>query len=114
MDLNSSTSIAEELGHKRYSRFIQDCYRLLTKPLRITQGEVYQFVGDEVVVSWEVIHGLKDTRCLDFYYAYMDALNKNRAFRYFSALNPDFCFSCCILEFKCIIKQIVKQLIDLN
>lgn len=61
MDLNSSTTIAEYLGHKQYSRFIQDCYRLLTKPLKITRGEVYQYVGDEVVVSWEVTHGLKDT-----------------------------------------------------
>ena len=80
MDLNASTTIAEKLGHKQYSRFIQDCYRLLTSSLKITRGEVYQYVGDEVVVSWEAKNGLKDTRCLDFYYGYIDTLNKNRTY----------------------------------
>jgi len=74
MDLNSSTSIAENIGHKQYSRFVQDCYRLLTEPLKATWGEVYQYVGDEVVVSWEVNGELSDTGCLDFYFAYNDSL----------------------------------------
>ena len=80
MDLNASTSIAELLGHKQYSRHIQDCYRLLTKPLKITRGEVYQYVGDEVVISWEASHGLKDNRCLDFYYLFQDTLENHKGY----------------------------------
>jgi adenylate cyclase len=31
-------------------------------------AEVYQYVGDEIVVSWPVKEGLKNFRCIDFYF----------------------------------------------
>lgn len=51
LDLDSSTEIAEELGHIRYSNFIQDCFFDLSV-LENTNAEIYQYVGDEVVITW--------------------------------------------------------------
>ena len=53
MDLKSSTAIAEKAGHIMYSKLIQDCYQELTTPVKDNKGEIYQYVGDEVVICWK-------------------------------------------------------------
>ena len=63
LDLKSSTSIAEKLGHIKYSKLIQDCF----KDLRVVEkynAEVYQYVGDEVVLTWPKESGLINANCL--------------------------------------------------
>jgi adenylate cyclase len=52
MDLKGSTSIAEELGHHKYSELLQECYRDLTPVVMRYEAAIYQYVGDEVVMSW--------------------------------------------------------------
>ena len=51
LDLQSSTLIAEKLGHIKYSALIQDCFHDLSV-LEKTKASVYQYVGDEVVLTW--------------------------------------------------------------
>jgi len=69
MDLESSTAYAEKLGHQKYSSFIQDIYLELDEHIIATRGSLYQYVGDEVVVSWSVKDGLKNNNCLTFFYS---------------------------------------------
>lgn len=52
LDLKGSTTIAESLGNVRYSRFIRDCFHDLTESVLRYGGQIYQYVGDEVVLSW--------------------------------------------------------------
>lgn len=52
MDLKDSTHITETLGHETYSLFLRECYAELTELILRHQAEVYQYVGDEVVLSW--------------------------------------------------------------
>lgn len=80
LDLQSSTSSAEKLGHNRYSYFIQDCFRCVSAPLLATGGRVYQFVGDEVVVTWDArkLKNFKST--VDFFCLYEEALEKRRSY----------------------------------
>ncbi len=55
IDLNHSTAIAENLGPEQYSRLIRECFRLLDQLLKSTMDlEVYQYVGDEAVLSWKL------------------------------------------------------------
>ena len=63
LDLKSSTTHAERLGHHRYSSLIQDCFRDLAVALEC-RAEVYQYVGDEAVLSWEAGAGLQDLNCV--------------------------------------------------
>jgi len=51
LDLKSSTTIAEELGHLRFSRFIQDCFYDLNEIVPQFKAEIYQYVGDEAVLK---------------------------------------------------------------
>ena len=59
LDLKDSTKIAEKLGHITYSKFIQDCFTDLNKVLNKYEAEVYQYVGDEAVVTWTQNKGFK-------------------------------------------------------
>ena len=74
LDLKSSTTIAEQLGHRLYSRLIQDCFRDLTGTLLETRAEVYQYVGDEAVLSWPV--AAADANCLRAYFQFAELLDR--------------------------------------
>jgi adenylate cyclase len=69
MDLKSSTTTAEKLGHLQYSSFIRDCFMDINQVLLPFRAQVYQYVGDEIVVTWMEDEGLKDNFCINFYFA---------------------------------------------
>ena len=52
IDLKDSTAIAEKLGHKEYFKFIRDFIYHISTGLMEYGGRIYQYVGDEIVVSW--------------------------------------------------------------
>jgi len=64
LDINSSTSIAEKLGDKRYHAFLKDFYADITNPILDNKGEIYQYVGDEVVVAWKYADGIERSQCV--------------------------------------------------
>lgn len=80
LDLQSSTTFAEKLGHERYSYFIQDCFKCVSNSLLASRGRVYQFVGDEVVVTWNAKKRKNFKAAVDFFCLYEDALGKRRQY----------------------------------
>jgi adenylate cyclase len=68
LDLKSSTTIAEKIGHKMYYNLLNDFYALITDPIINHLGEIYQYVGDEIVVSWEKEKAFKDQNCISCFY----------------------------------------------
>jgi adenylate cyclase len=64
LDMKSSTTIAENMGHAQYFQLIKSYYADMTNPILETEGEIYQYVGDEIVVSWEVTKGLQNNNCI--------------------------------------------------
>lgn len=80
LDLQSSTSVAEKLGHERYSCFIQDCFKCVSNALLCTRGRVYQFVGDEVVITWDAQDTRNFKRAIDFFFLCEDSLRKRRPY----------------------------------
>ena len=76
LDLKSSTTIAERLGHLKYSKLIQDCFFDLNRILGKYNAEVYQYVGDEAVISWDFKSGLKNRRCVNIYFDFDRLLNR--------------------------------------
>jgi adenylate cyclase len=53
LDINHATAIAEKLGHTKYFRLLRDFFSDITVPILANGGEIYQYVGDEVVLSWK-------------------------------------------------------------
>jgi len=78
LDLKSSTSIAEKLSHVIYSRMIQDCFSELTVPVIDHNAEIYQYVGDEAVITWGKDDGLNDANCIYFYFSYINRLESKK------------------------------------
>jgi adenylate cyclase len=69
MDLSSSTTIAEELGHLQYSAFIRDSFMDINAVISRYRGQIYQYVGDEIVIFWPIDEGLKNLSCFRFFFA---------------------------------------------
>lgn len=76
LDMNESTTFAEKLGHIKYFDLLQDYYEVMSDPIIQSEGEVYQYVGDEVVITWEVDEGIFSNNCLECFFGIEDNLNK--------------------------------------
>ncbi|MBL0744788.1 adenylate/guanylate cyclase domain-containing protein [Chryseolinea lacunae] len=78
LDMKSSTTHAENMGHVKYFQMLREYFADLTDPILQHSGEIYQYVGDEVVVSWKLRNGLHDNNCINCFLAMKDALQKQR------------------------------------
>lgn len=65
LDLRSSTEIAERIGHKRFFELLRELFQDVTKPVVDSRGDIYQYVGDEVVITWPVQRGVQDENCIE-------------------------------------------------
>lgn len=78
LDLQSSTQLAEKLGHIKYSKLLQDCFNDLAVVVE-NQAEIYQYVGDEVVLTWTLKNGLKRQNCLDAFFQFKQELKRRES-----------------------------------
>lgn len=75
LDMKSSTMLAEKLGHIRYSQLIKDCFDDLSVVIQY-KAEIYQYVGDEVVLTWSLHDGLTNLNCLRAYTGFMEKIHQ--------------------------------------
>ena len=68
LDLNDATTIAEKLGSKKYSLFLSNFFKDVDQAFTKTNGKIFQYVGDEVVVIWNPKSGLKNNNCVWSYF----------------------------------------------
>ena len=74
LDIVGSTGIAERIGSVAFHRLLNRfCYDL-TEAIVETSGEIYKYVGDEIIVTWPMGAGLRDARCVRCYYAAVERL----------------------------------------
>ncbi|MEM9680594.1 MAG: adenylate/guanylate cyclase domain-containing protein [Bacteroidota bacterium] len=76
LDLKSSTSIAEAIGHFKYSQMIQDCFYDLNSLIDKYDADIYQYVGDEAVLTWDYNSGTKKNRCISLFFAFKKRLKQ--------------------------------------
>jgi adenylate cyclase len=77
-DLQRSTGIAERLGELRYHAFLNRVFVDAARPVEEYNGLIYQYVGDQMVVTWPLERGLADWNCLHCAGAINDALLEAR------------------------------------
>lgn len=80
LDMKSSTSLAEQLGHQTYFQFLRDYYNQLSDAIIQFKGEVYQYVGDEIVISWKKEEGVSHQNCIQCFYAMKERLRKKSSY----------------------------------
>ncbi len=77
IDLKDSTVIAEKLPHVQYSELMRDYFNDLSDAILLYDGEIYQFVGDEVVVSWPI--NSKRPKCIDCFFKMKEIIHERSA-----------------------------------
>jgi adenylate cyclase len=68
LDMKSSTSIAEALGSVKNFKLLNEIFYDVTDSILETKGEIYQYVGDEIVISWELEKGIENANCINCYF----------------------------------------------
>jgi adenylate cyclase len=74
VDIAGSTALAESLGGPAIHRLLDRTFRLLTLSVVDYRGEVLNYVGDEVIVTWPERDGAIDCRPLRCFVAMRDEL----------------------------------------
>ena len=82
LDLNSSTTIAENLGEVNYHRLLKDFFAHVTNPIVNNYGEIYQYAGDEVIVGWDLAKGVRNNRCIQCFFEIKKEIEKHRDYYY--------------------------------
>jgi adenylate cyclase len=79
LDLRSSTEIAERIGHKRFFELLRELFQDVTRPVVDSKGDIYQYVGDEIVITWPVHRGMQDGNCIECFFRIERAITSRSA-----------------------------------
>ena len=75
LDISSSTTIAEKIGAQKFSALLRDFFFDLDEVINKTRGAIYQFVGDEVIVIWDLKNGTKNSNCARLFFLAEEKIN---------------------------------------
>ena len=79
LDMKSSTPHAEKLGHEKFYALLNSCFHEITEPVLLTKAEIYQYVGDEIVLTWRRKDGIEDANCLRIFFLIKDKISQKRS-----------------------------------
>ena len=79
LDLVGSTALAERLGSAAYYGLLRRFVDQLTEPILESRGEIYQYAGDEIVITWRWADGIADAACVRCFFQIEDAVARGAA-----------------------------------
>ncbi len=74
VDVVGSTPVAERMGPLAVHRYLDRVFQVASDPVDMHYGEVHQYVGDEMVVTWTMAEGRPEARPLACLFAIEAAL----------------------------------------
>ncbi|MDA1348892.1 MAG: adenylate/guanylate cyclase domain-containing protein [Chloroflexi bacterium] len=91
VDITSSTELSERLSLEAYYGLVNDFFHDVSGPVLDTRGEIYEYVGDEVVITWKLDLGIENANCVKAFFQIDQAVRAN-ADRYIARYGvvPDF------------------------
>ena len=78
LDLKGSTAIADRMEADKYFGFLHQYFTEMSEPILETDAEIYQYVGDEVVLTWRMRAGLEEAACIRAFFLIEDQMRANR------------------------------------
>jgi adenylate cyclase len=89
VDVVGSTAIAERLGPLEAHKFLAAVFSAAAEPVAASRGEIYQYVGDEIVVTWTEEEGRLEARPIRCFHLLEEALSgRKELFREQFAAEP--------------------------
>lgn len=79
IDMKKSTTIAEQLGHKKFSHLVQDVFNDMAI-VDNYHGEIYQYLGDGVIISWNIKDGLRRNNFIKAFYVFVRQIEKRQRY----------------------------------
>jgi adenylate cyclase len=76
VDIAGSTPLAERIGAAAVHRFLGRVFALASDPIDDQGGEIHQYVGDELVVTWTAADGRPGARPIACFFAIERALRE--------------------------------------
>ncbi|MBI9034486.1 MAG: adenylate/guanylate cyclase domain-containing protein [Bacteroidales bacterium] len=80
LDIKGSTKHAEKLGHIKYSELLQDCIYDLNAEVMHTHAQIFQYVGDGVVLTWKMGSPDENLDCIEFFFRFVKRLNADKKY----------------------------------
>jgi adenylate cyclase len=74
VDIRGSTSLAEALDPESYLGLVQDYFAAMTEPILEAGAEIYQYVGDEIVLTWRTPDAVRDATCVRTFFSLKEAV----------------------------------------
>jgi adenylate cyclase len=65
LDMRSSTTIAEKIGNEKYFDLLNEIFSDITGTILDNEGEIYQYIGDEIVISWPMQKGIQNANFIN-------------------------------------------------
>jgi len=79
LDLEGSTRLAEQMGSPRYFELLRRFVDELTEPILESRGEIYQYAGDEVVITWSLAAAVRSANCVRCFFGIREAIARDAA-----------------------------------
>ncbi len=80
LDMKSSTTLAETLGGQKYFSLLNTFFRDISEPILEREAEIYQYVGDQVVLTWPVELGIRDANCIRVFFEILAEVERRREY----------------------------------
>ncbi len=80
LDIKGSTKYAEKLGHIKYSELLQDCIYDLNAEVMHAHAQIFQYVGDGVVLTWQMGSPAENLDCIEFFFRFIKRLNNDQKY----------------------------------
>jgi len=80
LDMKASTTIAEQLGEQKFFNLVNDFIGDATDRILWTKGEIYQYIGDEIVVTWKLKSGLESNNFMRCFFGIKKVINNRKAY----------------------------------
>ncbi|TGE02387.1 adenylate/guanylate cyclase domain-containing protein [Methylobacterium nonmethylotrophicum] len=78
LDLVGSTAYAERHGDLAAQELLKAVFAAIAQPVRRYRGQIDDYVGDQVIVSWPIARGLDEARCVACVFAIRRSLAADR------------------------------------
>lgn len=76
VDLSSSTSLAEKIGHVKYHQLIHKFWCDIADVILNSRGNIYKYVGDEVIITWLLVEAKLDNCWLECFFSIRDSIRQ--------------------------------------
>ena len=79
LDIVGSTAIAERIGPERFLILLDRFVSAATEPILEAKGEIYRYVGDEIIVTWPFALGIAEGRGIAAIFAVEAAIRAHQS-----------------------------------